>query len=59
MRISLYLSIVFSVILLFPSCGSKVYSTCEGSVWNTLYHITYCGDADFQTQYVVFCARWR
>ena len=47
MRISLYLSIVFSVILLFPSCGSKVYSTCEGSVWNTLYHITYCGDADF------------
>lgn len=32
----------------FTGCGGNSYHTAEGMVWNTMYHITYKGDATLE-----------
>ncbi len=37
---------IIMTVCILVSCGSPTYRTEEGSVWNTVYHITYKADRD-------------
>lgn len=46
------------VMATLAACGSRgEYRSVEGGVWNTVYHITYCGDRDLSDSIVTVMKR--